>query len=110
MLAAVLDVGGAELSVRLRNLSAEGALVEADPVPALGAEVVFRRTDLVVPGRVAWVHGRHAGIAFADPLQPQDVLRNVPSPARKLPSNFKRPGLGARALSEAEQRLVESWF
>lgn len=109
LLAATLNVGGDDVPVRLRNLSAQGALVEADAAPALGTEVVFRRNELVVAGRVAWVHGRHAGIAFADELQPQDVLRNVPSPAPKLPINFKRPGFG-RPLSEQEQRLVESWF
>lgn len=109
LLAATLEVGGDILSVKLRNLSSEGALVQAARLPAVGDDVRFCRNELSVPSRVAWVDGEHAGIAFAQPLKPEEVLRNVPSPKPRLIISYKRPRLSVE-LSEQEKRMLERWL
>ena len=110
LLAATLEVRGQSMPVKLRNLSAEGALVEAESLPIEVTEVQFRRNELHVDGRVVWVNDRYAGVAFNTKLQPEQVLRNVPSPAPRFRPQFRRPGLASRDLSPQERMLGESWF
>ena len=109
MLKATLETPGGPLTVILRNLSQEGALVKGEPLPAAGTSVLFRRDGLSVPSKVAWSHAGHAGIAFESPLFPREMLRHVPPPERKQPVGYKRPGFTAKPLSEAERRLIEMW-
>ena len=109
LLAASIEVAGASLAVKLRNLSTEGALVEGESLPVEGSEVLFRRNDLSVTSRVAWVHGKHAGVAFCRPIAQEDVLRNIPKPRYRGAADFKRPGLAVRPMTREEQRLAESW-
>jgi len=109
LLAASIELSGAVVPVKLRNLSTEGALIEGDSLPVAGAEVLFRRNELSVNSRVAWVHENHAGVAFKSPIPQEDVLRNIPKPRYRAPLNFRRPALAVRALSADERRLAESW-
>lgn len=110
LLAATVEVAGAPVPVKLRNLSEEGALIEGDRLPLEGANTNFERNDLRLKGRVVWVHGRFAGIAFARALNPEDVLRNVPKPKPKAQQDFRRPGLACRPLTAYERRMLESWM
>jgi hypothetical protein len=109
LLTAVLEISGRALEVKLRNLSAEGALVEADSLPVEGASIRFRRHELAVNGKVVWVRGNRAGISFAEPLTPEALLRHVPTPRPRIIPEFRRPGLAPRPLSPDEQRLGEIW-
>ena len=106
---ASIDVEGANTPVKLRNLSAQGALIEAADLPAPGTELVFHRNDLSVPGCLAWVDGGHGGVEFAQPLEPQQVMRNVPSPKQRKPMDFRRPGLRTRDMSAAEREAAALW-
>ena len=110
LLAASIEVSGTVIAVKLRNLSSEGALIEGDGLPVEGSEVLFRRADLSIPSRVAWVHGKQAGVAFGAALHPEDVLRHIPKPRHRAPSHFRRPGLACRELTPEEQRLAQSWI
>lgn len=110
LLAAVIEVGAASISVKLRNLSEQGALVEGDHLPLENSDIVFCRNDLRVHGRVAWVNNKQAGIAFAEPLSTQDVLRNVPQPRQRVHATYKRPALNPKALSASEQAAMEHWL
>ena len=110
LLAASVEVAGVATPVKLRNLSEEGALVEGDQLPLEGSTTFFERNDLRVKSRVAWVHGKLAGLAFARPLQREEVLRNVPSPRPRTQPDFRRPGLACRPLSPEERKLVERWM
>jgi hypothetical protein len=109
LLAASIEAAGKVIDVKLRNLSAEGALIEGQNLPVEGSQVLFRRNELRVKSRVAWVNGKHAGVAFGVPLDAEQVLRNVPKPRPRMIPDFRRPGLGARRLTPEEQKLVESW-
>lgn len=110
LMAASLELSGAALPVKLRNLSSEGALVEGDKLPVEGAAIQFRKGELSVAGRIAWVNEGRAGISFAQKLEPEQVLRHVPAPRPRVHADFRRPGLKARELTEDEKRFGEVWI
>lgn len=112
LLAAAVEVASAQVAVKLRNLSEEGALIEGETLPLEGSKTVFERNELSLSGRVVWVQGRYAGIAFDEPLNPEEVLRHVPAPKPKaqLQGDFRRPGLACRPLSSYERRMLERWM
>ena len=109
LLTATLETGDGVSQVKLRNLSAEGALVEGQPLPAAGSAVTFHRNDLSVHGRIAWVNGKQAGVSFDQQLQPDQVLRHVPPARQLIQPKFRRPGVIRHEMTPEEQRLVESW-
>jgi len=109
-LAASLEVAGVSHAVKLRNLSEEGALVEGEQLPLEGTTTFFQRNDLRLKSRVVWVHGRFAGVAFARPLKSDEVLRHVPQPRQVVNSDFRRPGLACRPLTDHERKMVEKWM
>ena len=110
LLTASLEIGGEMLSVKLRNLSAEGALVEGPLLPAAESQIIFHRNDLSVRGQVAWVSGNHAGISFNRELEPEQVLRHVPPPRAKAQQDFRRPGFHVKDISPAQRKLIERWM
>jgi hypothetical protein len=110
LLSATLEHGGTSQSVKLRNLSSEGALVEADKLPIEGMSVVFCRNELCTQGHVVWVNGRYAGVAFSEKLAPEQVLRHVPTPQPKFHPKPYRPGLAPRNMTPEQRRLAESWI
>lgn len=101
LMAASLELSGTSLPVKLRNLSAEGALVQGDKLPVEGASVLFRKGDLSMPGTIAWVKGRQAGVSFAQNLNPEQLLRHVPTPRPRVTPSFRRPGLTTFTDNEA---------
>jgi PilZ domain. len=108
LMSASLELSGTSVAVKLRNLSAEGALVEGDRLPVEGASVLFRKGDLSMPGRVAWVNDRQAGVNFAQKLNPDQLLRHVPTPRPRVTPEFKRTGLRGTLTAE-ERRYGETW-
>lgn len=109
LMAASLELSGTSLAVKLRNLSSEGALIQGDALPVEGASVMFRKGELCVSGQVAWVKGRQAGIAFAEPLNPEQLLRHVPKPRPRVMPKYRRPGLRGGSLTAQERELGERW-
>ena len=111
LLTATLEVPGESLQVVLRNLSEDGALVQAQKLALPGTRVLFHRQGLSAPGRIAWSHCGYAGIEFDCPLYPKELMRHVPSAQPKLPPVpvTRRPGLGAKPLTAAERSLIETW-
>jgi hypothetical protein len=108
LMSASLELSGTSLPVKLRNLSADGALVEGDKLPVEGASIQFRKGDLSVAGNVAWVNGRQAGVAFARNLKPDQLLRHIPAPRPRVTPEFKRPGLKGTLTAE-EKKFGEKW-
>ena len=109
LLSASIEFAGNALPVKLRNLSSEGALVEAEKLPVEGSEVIFRKSELTLSGRIAWVEGNRAGLAFAAPLAQEAVLRHIPAPRPRVQPDFRRPGL-RQSLSEGELRFGETFL
>jgi len=110
LLSAVLEANGRALEVKLRNLSADGALVEGDSLPIEGAEIRFKRHELAIGGTVVWVRGNRAGLSFHQLLSPEALLRHVPTPRPRVVPDFRRPGLTSRPLSPEERVLGSHWI
>jgi hypothetical protein len=110
LMAATLEVSGRAISVKLRNLSSEGAQVEGDQLPVEGTELLFRKGELAVAGSIIWTKGKHAGIRFVQKLEPQAVLNHIAVPRPRMDASFRRPGLASRALTEQERKLAENWI
>ena len=110
LMAASIETAGAAMPVKLRNLSTEGALVEGDALPAVDSDVVFRKNELQLMGRVAWVTGRRAGIAFETMLDPESVMRHVPKPRPQAKLDFRRPRIKETRLSHGERKIAEDWI
>lgn len=109
LLSAKIEVGGAEVPVVLRNLSSNGALIEASNLPREGSVTKFRRNDLTVKGRIVWVEGRFAGMLFDRALDREELLRHVPKPRQRVEPHFRRPGLACAPLSEADRKMIQMW-
>jgi PilZ domain-containing protein len=110
LLTASILVEGALIPVKLRNLSEEGALIESDVLPAEGAATHFRRNDLWLSGRIVWVQGKYAGLAFDAPMKAEQALRHVPQPKPKAQTEFRRPGFACRPLSAHDRQMLETWM
>ncbi len=110
LMTASLELSGMSLPVKLRNLSADGALVEGDKLPIEGSALLFRKGELSVTGRVAWAKTRHAGISFDRPLAAHQVMRHIPAPRARVKPDFRRPGFKTNAMTEDERRFGEQWL
>ena len=62
LMSASIEISGLSLPVKLRNLSADGALIEAEKLPVEGAKLLFRKAEISIEGRLAWVEGKRAGV------------------------------------------------
>lgn len=76
-LSASLRVGGRSIAVRIRNLSALGAQVEAPGLPSVGTKVGLSRGSLNALGHVAWQKGEQAGVNFDTPIDVSIWVRRV---------------------------------
>jgi hypothetical protein len=107
LMSASLELSGTSVPVKLRNLSADGALVQGEKLPVEGASILFRKGDLSMAGTVAWVKGRQAGVSFATKLDPEQLLRHVPVPRPRVTPTFRRPGL--TKFTDGDQGSGNSW-
>src|SRR4051812_20135059 len=64
-LAAVLYCDGISSAVKIRNISATGALLEGEGLPAAGALVQLIRGGLIAHGLVAWSDSGRCGLRFS---------------------------------------------
>lgn len=110
LMQATLEIAGRAVGVTLRNLSSDGARVEGEQLPIEGAELLFRKGDIAVAGRVIWSRGHQAGIQFERKLDPTVVLNHVPAPRARMQAEFRRPGLHKRELTPTERTLGKHWI
>jgi hypothetical protein len=110
LLTASIDVRGVPTAVKLRNLSATGALIEGGCLPEAGETTYFTRRELHLRCQVMWVEGRYAGIRFARELDADEVLRYIPTPRETFRPEFKRPGLRCKPLTPGERKMIEAWI
>ena len=76
-LSAVLDCGTVSGPVRVRNISATGALLEARDLPREGTRIRLRRGELHVAGDVAWSKEGSCGIRFRHPVDIFQWIKKV---------------------------------
>jgi hypothetical protein len=112
LLAAKVITAKGAVDVRLRNLSQNGALLEAERPPAVGTELLFERGETRVDGRVAWSENGRFGVEFFVPIEESEVLIHVGRPkprAETAPPVFRRSGFHGASLSAGERKIAESW-
>ena len=82
-LAASLIAGAVPLPVRVRNLSAHGALLDGGSLPPAGAPVRLLRGELSADGQVAWAAHGHAGIRFAGEIDVGAWVKRLGHPGQQ---------------------------
>jgi hypothetical protein len=110
LLSAEIEIEGSAVAVILRNLSSEGALIEGATLPSEGAATTFRRKGLTVKGRIVWVEGRFAGLAFDRQLDREEMLREIPKPRTRVEPSYRRPGLASEPLTDGERHMIQLWL
>lgn len=105
-----LEAGETCMTVKLRNLSAHGAMVEDEALPLVGTQELFRKGEIRATGTVVWARIKRAGIKF-DTLVPADqVKRHVPKAKAKPTMKSGRPGLRSKPLPDIERRVAEHYY
>jgi hypothetical protein len=112
-LMAVLCVGSTSLPVRVRNISAHGALLEGANLPAEKRTVTLKRGSLASAGEIAWSKGQHCGIRFATAIDVAEwVDRAGPVGQQRIDAtiaDYRKGGaLDQSGLARARQRDLDS--
>jgi hypothetical protein len=76
-LTATLHSGASPSPVRIRNLSARGALIEAAKLPPPGSAVRLVRGQLFASGELAWASGGHGGVRFTSEIDVDSWVKKV---------------------------------
>ncbi|UIJ47102.1 PilZ domain-containing protein [Sphingomonas cannabina] len=63
-LAASIEGGGTRSTVRIRNLSETGALLEGPAFPPVGTIITLTRQELQVEAKVVWIAAPRCGVEF----------------------------------------------
>ena len=84
----------------LMNLSAAGAQLTGDVLPALGKDVLVTCGPIEVFGTVVWSEAKRCGILFDEPITP------------KMVAELRRTAAAAdhSSVSEDEIRAAEDWL
>jgi len=86
-----LDGDSAEYRVKIRNLSAGGAMAEGEVKVARGAQVSVELRNIGwVDGSVAWKQDNRFGIAFAAEIDPKLVRLPVNAGVDQRPAPYSR--------------------
>lgn len=65
--ATLIGTEGAQ-TIRLKDLTADGAGISCQVPVSAGSDVIIRRADLFIAARVVWAEGTSAGLEFYRPL------------------------------------------
>ena len=71
-LAAALYCDGSSCPVKIRNISASGALLEGTSIPSVGSLVQLVRARLIVHALVAWAKDGRCGLKFSGSVDVQE--------------------------------------
>ena len=98
LMASVRRPGGADVAVKIRNISPGGMMAECPGGFARGEAMVAELRGVgTVPGRIAWVSAGRIGVAFDGPIDPRRARVPVASPVQpqlvQTSHSTWRPGL-----------------
>ena len=68
LLSAAIEARNLKAAVRIRNLSATGALLQGSPLPNVGETLTLRRLDLTMDATVMWRTDLRCGVKFDAPI------------------------------------------
>ena len=102
-----------EQPVKLRDISAGGALVESDHVFTPGKDVILRRGSVEIFASIAWTKGKRCGLQFEEPLTEAELLAFIHQPVKAAapiaqPST-QRPSLAAEPLTPEQWDIIQAW-
>lgn len=84
-----LHTSGSSKVVRLCNVSAMGALVEGEDLPANGTSVDLQCGAVAVQGRIIWTAGNKAGISFTERTEVEHWFADA-EPQNSVDKAFQR--------------------
>lgn len=106
--AAELHVGSASVPIKIRNMSARGALVEAASLPPVGTPVRLVRGPLSAAGSMSWAADGRGGVALNGTITVEDWIRGkLPQHQARVDAliqEIRKSGLEPRSLGEAGPR------
>lgn len=111
MLTAKLVTTTSEHPVRLRDLSATGALAEGASLPPEGKDVVLKRGTLEAFARVVWSEGGRCGLEFEEEIPDRELLVHLKTEPQKpsTDARVRRPSLRGAPLTPEELAIVREW-
>src|SRR5687767_10941575 len=80
LLVARLFTTSGERNVKLRDISAAGAMVEGDRLPPPGTDILLRRGSLELIATIVWTKDGRAGLEFDEPLTEAELWMQVNAP------------------------------
>ncbi len=80
LLVARLITTWGERIVKLRNISATGAMIEGDRIPPAGTDILLRRGALELFATIVWTRDKQAGLEFEEPLTEAELWMQVDAP------------------------------
>ena len=80
LLVATLVTTWCERIVKLRNISATGAMIEGDRIPPTGTDILLRRGSLELFATIVWTRDKQAGLEFDEPLTQAALWMQVNAP------------------------------
>jgi len=115
--AAVLRFGTQSIPVRIRNMSATGALIEGAAFPPAGTAIRLVRSELSIDGSMAWVEPGRAGLSLSGQVSVADwmhgkashqqVIDRMVAEVRATPAQAQAPvpgpGLDSPGRDEGEE-------
>lgn len=91
----VTDGGGHSAPVYVRNLSANGMMIQGDITAKQGARVAAELRNIgLIAGTVVWVAGQRAGVAFDQQIDPSRARTKVHGGNKEAPV-YARAALSA---------------
>ena len=82
LLTARIVAGRIEASVRIRNMSASGAMIEGSSLPPVGAQLTLIRSDCEVGAEVVWASAGKCGVRFAGSVAVADWVAGSAASSR----------------------------
>jgi hypothetical protein len=102
-----------EQPVKLRDISAGGALVESRHPFAAGKDVILRRGSTEVFARIVWADGNRCGLQFEEPLSEAELLGFIHQPPKAtaaMPQPMpQRPSLASEPLTPEQWEAIQAW-
>ena len=80
LLVARLVTTWGERIVKLRNISATGAMIEGDRIPPAGTDILLQRGALELFATIMWTRDKQAGLEFEAPLTEAELWMQVNAP------------------------------
>jgi hypothetical protein len=107
---ATIYTDNGSMPVRLRNLSAKGALAEGSDLPSVGEKVRLCRGSLEIAGELVWCEDGRAGLRFETLVTPGDWLPmgRTLSPQQRVDEVFQEARSSVSSTSAAAQTQVRS--